>query len=43
MRVVAIPNKRFPPGEEALAAAEVVLHSIVDLAPHAVEAGAEAG
>ena len=43
MRVVAIPNKRFPPGEEALAAAEVVLRSIIELAPHAVEAGAEAG
>jgi beta-phosphoglucomutase-like phosphatase (HAD superfamily) len=43
MRVVAIPNKRFPPGEEALAAAEVVLQSIIELAPHAVEAGAEAG
>jgi len=43
MRVVAIPNKRFPPGEEALAAAEVVLHCIIELAPHAVEAGAEAG
>lgn len=39
MRVVAIPNKRFPPGEEALAAAEVMFHSIIELTPHAVEAG----
>ena len=37
MRVVAIPNTRFPPGEEALAAADVVLYSIDDLTPDVVE------
>ncbi len=37
MRTVAIPNKRFPPGEEALAEADVVLESISELAPAAVE------
>ena len=39
MRVVAIPNARFPPGPEALAAADVVLASIDDLTPQAVEGG----
>jgi HAD superfamily hydrolase (TIGR01509 family) len=37
MRVIAIPNERFPPGEEALSEAEVVLESISELAPAAVE------
>ena len=37
MRVIAIPNKRFPPGEEALAEADVVLESISELAPAAIE------
>jgi HAD superfamily hydrolase (TIGR01509 family) len=37
MRVVAIPNTRFPPDEEALAAADVVLYSIDDLTPDIVE------
>jgi HAD superfamily hydrolase (TIGR01509 family) len=37
MRVIAIPNRRFPPGEEALAEADVVLGSISELAPTAVE------
>jgi HAD superfamily hydrolase (TIGR01509 family) len=37
MRVIAIPNKRFPPGEEALAEADVVLESISELAPAAME------
>ena len=37
MRVIAIPNKRFPPGEEALAEADVVLASISELAPAAME------
>jgi HAD superfamily hydrolase (TIGR01509 family) len=37
MRVVAIPNTRFPPDEEALAAADVVLYSIDDLTPDVVE------
>src|SRR5215212_579392 len=37
MRVVAIPNMRFPPGEEALAAADAVLSSIAELTPEVVE------
>src|SRR3712207_2063128 len=37
MRVVAIPNKRFPPGEEALAKADVVLESISELTPAVIE------
>jgi HAD superfamily hydrolase (TIGR01509 family) len=37
MRVVAIPNTRFPPDEEALAAADVVIPSITELTPDAVE------
>ena len=39
MRVIAIPNKRFLPGEDALAEADVVLESISELAPAAVEGG----
>ena len=31
MRVVAIPNRRYPPPEDALALADVVLDSIADL------------
>ena len=31
MYVVAIPNREFPPGEEALAAADRVIHSIEEL------------
>lgn len=37
MRVVAIPNKRFPPDEEALAAADVIIPSIDQLTPNIVE------
>jgi HAD superfamily hydrolase (TIGR01509 family) len=37
VHVVAIPNRRFPPGEEALAAADVVLRSVAGLTPAAVE------
>jgi HAD superfamily hydrolase (TIGR01509 family) len=33
MRVVAIPNRRYPPDEDALAEADVVLTSIRDLTP----------
>jgi HAD superfamily hydrolase (TIGR01509 family) len=39
MRVVAIPNPRYPPDEEALATADVVLPSIAELTPAAVEEG----
>ena len=37
MRAIAIPNRHFPPGEAALARADVVLHSLADLTPEAVE------
>jgi len=37
MRVVAIPNARYPPGEDALAAADLVLTSIVELEPRIIE------
>src|SRR5206468_7888946 len=37
MRVVAIPNAHFPPDEEALAAADVVLRTIDELTPAVVE------
>jgi len=38
MRVVAIPNRLFPPGEEALAKADVVLDSLDELTPEAIDA-----
>jgi HAD superfamily hydrolase (TIGR01509 family) len=37
MRVVAIPNKHFPPEEDALAQADVVLGSLAELIAEAVE------
>jgi phosphoglycolate phosphatase-like HAD superfamily hydrolase len=37
MRVIAIPNERFPPEEGALAEADVVLGSISELTPAVVE------
>jgi HAD superfamily hydrolase (TIGR01509 family) len=37
MRVVAIPNRHFPPGEEALALADVVLDSPAELTAEAIE------
>jgi HAD superfamily hydrolase (TIGR01509 family) len=36
MRVLAIPNRVFPPGAEALALADVVLDSLAELTPDAV-------
>ena len=33
MRVIAIPNRRYPPPADALAVADVVLHSLVELTP----------
>ena len=36
MRVVAVPNRRFPPGEEVLQRADVVLESLAELTPDAV-------
>jgi beta-phosphoglucomutase-like phosphatase (HAD superfamily) len=37
MRVVAIPNRSFPPGEDALARADVVLDSLTELTPAALD------
>ena len=36
IRVVAIPNRRFPPGDDALARADVVLDSLDELTPETV-------
>ena len=36
-RVIAIPNHEFPPGEEALQAADVVLGSLDELTPVVIE------
>ena len=38
MRVVAIPNHRYPPPDDALALADVVLGSVVELEPSLVDA-----
>ena len=37
MRVVAIPNATYPPDDEALALADVVLGSIAELTPEVIE------
>jgi HAD superfamily hydrolase (TIGR01509 family) len=37
MRTLAIPNPRFPPGDEALAEADLVLGSLAELTPSAVD------
>jgi phosphoglycolate phosphatase-like HAD superfamily hydrolase len=37
MRVIAIPNPHFPPDEEALAHADVVLRSVGELTPEVIE------
>jgi HAD superfamily hydrolase (TIGR01509 family) len=37
MRVIAIPNLHFPPGEESLAVADVTLDSLDELTPSSVE------
>jgi HAD superfamily hydrolase (TIGR01509 family) len=39
MRVLAIPNRHFPPGEDALAQADVVLESLAELTPETVKPG----
>jgi hypothetical protein len=39
MRVVAVPNLHFPPDDEALAQADVVLGSIAELEPAVIDAG----
>jgi len=38
MRVIAIPNPSFPPGDEALAEADLVLDSLAELRPAVVDA-----
>ena len=40
MRVVAIPNRRYPPDDDALAEADLVLESIAQLTPDTIEADA---
>ncbi len=37
MRVIAIPNPSYPPGDEALAEADLVLESLAALTPEAVD------
>ncbi len=37
MRVIAIPNRRFPPGDDALAEADLVLETLAGLTAEAVE------
>jgi HAD superfamily hydrolase (TIGR01509 family) len=37
MRVVAIPNRRYPPPPDALALADVVLESLEELTPDAID------
>jgi HAD superfamily hydrolase (TIGR01509 family) len=37
MRVVSIPNSVFPPGQQAVALADVVLESLDELTPEAIE------
>jgi HAD superfamily hydrolase (TIGR01509 family) len=36
MRLVAVPNRRYPPGDEALAKADVVLETVADLTPASI-------
>jgi hypothetical protein len=37
MRVLAVPNPHFPPDEEAVAQADVVLRSVDELTPEVVD------
>jgi HAD superfamily hydrolase (TIGR01509 family) len=39
MGVIAIPNEHFPPAEDALAQADVVLDSLADLTPETIAPG----
>jgi len=41
MRVIAVPNRHFPPRAEALEAADVVLSSISELTPQSIEGRAD--
>ena len=38
MRVVAVPNPSYPPDDEALELADVVIHSLDDLTPELLDA-----
>jgi hypothetical protein len=40
MRVIAIPNPTYPPGDDALAQADVVLGSLAELSPEIVAGSA---
>jgi HAD superfamily hydrolase (TIGR01509 family) len=40
MRTLAVPNPRFPPGDDALADADLVLASLADLTPTSVDPAA---
>jgi HAD superfamily hydrolase (TIGR01509 family) len=42
MRIVAIPNRVFPPSAEALALADVVLDSLAELTPETIESTSDA-
>jgi HAD superfamily hydrolase (TIGR01509 family) len=42
MRVIAVPNPSFPPGDEALAEADAVLDSLAGLTPEVVDPPAKA-
>jgi HAD superfamily hydrolase (TIGR01509 family) len=37
MRVIAVPNRRYPPSHEALGVAALVLHSLIQLTPGTIE------
>jgi beta-phosphoglucomutase-like phosphatase (HAD superfamily) len=37
MRVIAIPNRTYPPDAEALAAADVVIDSLDELTPDVID------
>jgi phosphoglycolate phosphatase-like HAD superfamily hydrolase len=39
MHVIAIPNEHFPPAEDALAQADVVLDSLAELTPETIAPG----
>jgi HAD superfamily hydrolase (TIGR01509 family) len=43
MRVIAIPNRRYPPPDDALALADVVLRSLDELTPDVVPGASAAG
>ena len=42
LRVLAIPNRRYPPPQDALVLSDIVLESLSELTPEAVTAGGQA-